>query len=143
MKLKNIVSLIAVVSMVGVGCKKSFVDINQNPNAVTEDKITSELIIPNALENSGSATAIQGLFQRWMGYHSNSGSFSLVEEEVTYNITTSFGSVGTFWNAYFNTLYDFRVIETKAPTEGFPFYAGIAKTMKARLYQDLVDIYGN
>ncbi len=143
MSIRKIALAGCLLGAVSMGCKKSFLDINQNPNSVTEEKITSELITPNALENSGTATAVQGLFQRWMGYQSNSGSFSLVEEEVTYNITTSFGSVGAFWNAYYNTLYDFRVVETKAPAEGLPFYAGIAKTMKARLFQDLVDIYGN
>ena len=127
----------------GSSCKKGFYDINDNPNQVTEDKITSELILPSALHLSGATIQNYGFLNRWMGYWSNSGSFAPVEEEVTYNITTSFGSIGGIWNSYYNALFDLYNVEQKATVEGIPFYAAIAKVMKAKMFQDLVDQFGN
>lgn len=123
-------------------CKKTF-DINQNPNEVTEDKITSELILPSALHLSGNTIRQYAFLNRWMGYWSNNATFSLVEEEVTYNLTTTFASFSNIWNSYYDALFDLTTIEQKAPAEGVEFYAGIAKTIKAKLFQDLVDNFGN
>lgn len=124
-----------------VGCKKGHLDINQNPNEITVNSITSELILPFALHNAGFQATGFGWLNHWMGYWSPSGSFAANTEESTYNITGGFRQ-GT-WNAYYNMLYDFHTIETKAPGEGIPFYAGIAKVIKARYFQDLVDMFGN
>ena len=134
---------IALLIIVCSSCKKSFFDINQNPNQVTEDKIISELILPSALHSSGNTIRMYAFLNRWMGYWSNNATFSLVEEEVTYNLTTSFASFGNIWNSYYDALFDLNTIEKKAPAEGEDFYAGIAKVMKARLFQDLVDQFGN
>ena len=128
------------------GCKKSFYDINQNPNEITEGSITSTLILPAALEQSGYWDA-QGngvgydWLNKWMGYWSSSGSFAPVQEESTYNITSNF--LTARWAATYNWLNDFHVIEQKAMAEGNDFYAAIAKVMKAKGFQDLVDLYGN
>src|SRR5688572_27394927 len=111
------------------GCKKSFFDINQNPNQVTEDKIISELILPSALHSSGNTIRMYAFLNRWMGYWSNNATFSLVEEEVTYNLTTSFPASGNIGNSYYDALFDFNTIEQKAPAEEMDFYAGIAKVM--------------
>jgi hypothetical protein len=124
-------------------CKKGFFDINQNPNQVTEDKLTSELILPSSLHLSGAATANFRFLNRWMGYWSYNPTFNLDPEEVTYNVTTTFPEFVAMWNGYYDALFDLHTIEEKALDENVPFYAGIAKVMKARLFQDLVDAFGN
>lgn len=126
-----------------ISCKKGFLDINQNPNQVTEDKITSELILPSALHASGSTIRMYEVLNKWMGYWSSNATFSLVEEEVTYNLTTSFPTFGNIWNSYYDALFDLNTIQQKAPAEGIDYYAAIAGVMKARLFQDLVDEFGN
>ena len=132
---------IAGLFIIAAGCKKSFYDINDNPNAVTEEKVTSELVLPYALHNAGEMSIYYGWLNNWMGYWSNSGSFAPNSEETTYNITGSFSE--TNWSFIYNMLYDFHVVEQKAPGEGKHFYAGIAKVIKAKFFQDLVDLYGN
>lgn len=141
-KLK-ILSAILVSAFLTLGCKKSFFDINQNPNQVTEDKMTSELILPSALHASGSATSNFRYLNRWMGYWSYNPTFNLDPQEVTYNVSTTFSEFGAMWNAYYDALFDFHNVEKKAVSENLPFYAGIAKVMKVRLFQDLVDAFGN
>ena len=128
------------------GCKKDFYDINDNPNDITASSITSDLILPAALHNAGAGDAGgngvgYNWLNKWMGYWSSSGSFAPTQEESTYNITGNFQQ--TRWNVIYNNLNDFYIIEQKAPAEEKDFYAGIAKTMKAKYFQDLVDLFGN
>ncbi|HEX8331975.1 MAG TPA: SusD/RagB family nutrient-binding outer membrane lipoprotein [Segetibacter sp.] len=135
------IPITAVIILSTLGCKKGHLDINKNPNAIVTSDITSSLILPFALHNAGAqVTGFQWL-NNWMGYWSPSGSFAPNTEESTYNITGNFGQAR--WDNTYNMLYDFHTVEQKAPQEGFPFYAGIAKVMKARYFQDLVDIFGD
>ncbi len=125
-----------------LGCKKDFFDINQNPNTVTESNITAELILPNALHNVGVQTVLgYGWLNNWMGYWSPSGSYSPNTEESTYNITGGFGEGK--WDGIYNTLFDLHTVEAKAQTSDQPLYRGIAMIMKAHLFQNLVDMFGN
>ncbi len=128
------------------GCKKDIYDINKNPNDITATNITSDLILPAALHNAGAGDAAGNSvgydwLYKWMGYWSNSGSFAATQEETTYNITSSF--LATRWAVLYNNLNDFFIIEQKGIAEGKDFYAGIAKVMKAKYFQDVVDLYGN
>lgn len=125
-----------------LSCKKEFFDINQNPNTVTESNITAELILPNALHNVGVQTALgYGWLSNWMGYWSPSGSYSPNTEESTYNITGGFGEAK--WDGIYNTLFDLETVEIKAQASNQPFYRSIAMIMKAHLFQNLVDMFGN
>lgn len=153
---KTINKLILLLLMLSTGmmaCKKQL-DINQNPNAVTESNITAELILPNALQAVGAQTAVgnrtadddayaagYGWLANWMGHFSPSGSYNPSTEESTYNITNTFQE--TRWPGIYNTLFDLDNVEKKAAGSGLSFYRGIAIIMKAHLFQFLVDMYGN
>ncbi len=123
------------------GCKREL-DINKNPNTVTESNITPALILPNALHNVGSQTSLgYGWLSNWIGHWSPSGSYNPNTEESTYNITSSFQE--TKWANVYNALFDLDVIQEKAKANGEGFYTAIAMIMKAHLFQNLVDLYGN
>jgi hypothetical protein len=145
MKMKRItykLLLIASVLTVGLmGCKREL-DINRNPNTVTESNITPALILPNALHNVGVQTALgYGWLANWIGYWSPSGSYNPNTEESTYNITSSFQEGK--WAAIYNALFDLHIVETKAAANNEVFYRAVAMIMKAHLFQNLVDLYGN
>lgn len=124
-----------------VGCKKEL-DINDNPNQATESTATPELILPNALHGVGVQTALgYGWLSNWMGYWSASGSFNPSTEESSYNITNTFQD--TKWAGIYNVLFDLHQVEQKSIASNEPFYRSIAMIMKAHLFQNLVDIYGN
>lgn len=123
------------------GCKKQL-DINKNPNAVTESNITADLIIPNALHGTGAQTALgYGWLANWVGYWSPSGSYNPNTEESTYNITSSFQE--TKWANVYNVLFDLDVAEKKARENGQSYIRAMAMVAKAHLFQNLVDLYGN
>jgi hypothetical protein len=117
-------------------------DINRNPNAVTESNINPELILPNALHGVGVQTAGgYGWLANWMGYWSPSGSYNPSTEESTYNITSSFQE--TKWAGIYNVLFDLHNVERRAEANNQGFYRSVAIIMKAHLFQNLVDLYGN
>jgi hypothetical protein len=125
------------------GCKKSYIDdINKNPNTVSGDAVTAELILPNALSNGAARITAYGWLNNWMGYWSPSGSFAPNTEESTYNITNTFNEGGN-WSANYNVLFDLALVERKAAAEGLDFYIACAKVVKSQLFQNLVDMYGN
>jgi hypothetical protein len=124
-----------------LSCKREL-DINRNPNTVTESNITPALILPNALHNVGVQTALgYGWLANWIGHWSPSGSYNPSTEESTYNITSSFQE--TKWPNIYNALFDLHVVETKAAANNETFFQSVAMIMKAHLFQNLVDLYGN
>ena len=142
MKALKIILFGALLIAGSAGCKKGFLDINKNPNNVTESSITPELILPNAMHGVGVQTALgYGFLNNWIGYWSPSGSFSPSTEESTYNITSTFGD-GKF-NGLYNVLFDLDNVEKRSVITKQPFYRAVAMVLKAHLYQNMVDIYGN
>ncbi len=139
---RYILLVILSLALFGTGCKKSYLDINQNPNNPTEGSITPDLILPLALHGTAArAGAGYSSLARWMGYWARGGDYGPNNEEETYNITTNFEAGG--WTGWYNNLYDYDVMEKKANSSGQKFYEGIAKTMKTVGFMYLVDSYNN
>jgi hypothetical protein len=137
------VSILAV--SIGVllgGCKKSFLDINQNPNGPTESSITPDLALaPTLTAAAGRNASSYDFCHRWMGAWSASGSFSRATVEMSYNITNDFGSA--VWNGVYYTVSQLKSIEKKAAELDWKFYQGISIIMQAHEVGVLVDFYGN
>lgn len=129
--------------IVGTGCKKSFLDVNDDPNRVTDKNITPELLFPAAAHGVGARLA-SGNFtflNNWMGYMSASGDFSIQQDETTYNIDFSFADV--LWQNHYSVLFDLYLTKQKAQAIGDSVLAGASMILSARLFQDLVDMYGS
>ena len=132
----------AVMLFIAGGCKKDFLDINQNPNSPTEASITPNLILPRVEHAVAERAAISYDWAgRWMGYWARSGTYGPSTEEESYNITTTF-EAGQ-WSGWYGILYDVNVMEKKAAASGQDFYEGIAKTLKSIGFMYLVDMYNN
>ena len=139
----NLVSIGLVLSLVA-GCKKGYLDVNSNPNSAINT--TPELVLPQALTTTAAQQSAVGsvntVVSCWMGYWAQSGSYaSSTTDAASYFQNTGFAN-GTWTNLYHN-LTDYNYIEQTAVAENKPFYAGAAKIMKALVFQQLVDRYGN
>jgi Starch-binding associating with outer membrane len=130
-------------SLFFTGCKDSYLDINDDPNRVTGSSITPGLIFPAAATGVGNriASGNYRFINNWIGYWAASGSFAVDQTETTYNITNTFGD-GIWANTYDN-LADLAQIKDKALATGDSVYAGASIILASRLYQDLVDVFGN
>jgi hypothetical protein len=140
---RRICGAVLALIIIGTGCKKTYLDVNDDPNRVTDENITPELIFPAAAHGVGARLA-SGNFtflQNWMGYMSASGDFSIQQDETTYNIDFSFGDV--LWQNHYNVLFDLYLTKQKAASIGDSVLAGASMILSARLFQDLVDMYGS
>lgn len=139
-KTYKIFLIVFAVSSMLVGCD---LDINDDPNRVTEKTVNGELIFPAAAHETGQRIA-SGNFtflNNWLGYWSASGTFAIDQTETTYNITPSFGN--TLWLNHYNTLFDLDQARVKSLASGDKVLAGASMILAARLWQDLVDIFGD
>ena len=146
--MKKIIYILGLLLIVTAGCKKSFFDINTNPNAPTEESITSQLILPRALQATASRMATSYDYAaHWMGYWARSGSYGPSAEQESYNLTTTFQSdefgSSTSSTGWYDILTDVNLMETKSVAAGEPFYTATAKVIKAIGFMYLVDQYNN
>jgi hypothetical protein len=140
---RRICGAVLAVIVACTGCKKTFLDVNEDPNRVTDQNITAELIFPQAAAGVGSrlASGNLGFLQNWMGYMSASGDFAIQQDETSYNVDFSFGDA--LWQNNYSVLFDLYLTKQKALAVNDSVLAGAAMILSARLFQDLVDIYGN
>jgi len=133
--------LSALIVIVGAGCKKSFFDINSNPNSATNT--TPELVLPQALATSVSYQITGYTFvNEWMGYWCPSGSYAISASDLaSYRQTTDFGN--GLWVNFYHNLEDYDYIEKAAIAQKKTFYQGAAIVMKAYMFQQLVDMFNN
>jgi hypothetical protein len=143
--LKNLKGLLlfAAASSLLASCNKDFLDINDNPNDPTDINITPELIFVAGAQGVAQRQA-SGNFRfvnEWVGYLSAAGDFAIVQDETTYNIDFSFSD--PIWANHYNVLFDLHQAKTKAIAKGDSVLAGASMVLSVKLWQELVDIFGN
>jgi len=131
------------VIIVSTSCKKSYLDINEDPNRSTDKNIRAELLFPQAAHGVGDrlASANFRFLNSWLGYFAQPGDYSIIQDETSYNIDFTFGDV--LWQNHYDALFDLYLTKTKALQVQDSVLAGCSMILSARLFQDLVDIYGN
>jgi len=138
---KNIFLLLIAVLLTASSCNK-FLDVNDDPNRVTDKNVTPNLIFTQAENAVGYRQAARFIFlNNWMGYWSRSGTFIVEQEETTYKISSTFPEAN--WNYTYNTLFDLYLTKTKALAVGDSVLAGSAMVLSAKLWQEMVDQFGN
>ena len=138
---KYIIILVTIASL--FGCKKGYLDINENPNQPGDGLIsTPDLILPRALHATAARHgAGYNVLANWTGQWSRGGDFGPNAEVEAYQLDATFSN-GT-WNAIYDNANDYEVMENKAKALNQNFYSGIAKTMKVICFYELVDLFNN
>lgn len=141
------------------GCKKSYFDINDNPNNPTDANVSADLLAPGALATSGNistgATYIRlqtgvapfpttttrfSMLGRWLGIWSPGTNFA-ASDESKYLAATNTSTAD--WRNRYDNINDYQTMQKKADGTGQTFYSGIARIMKAWNFHQLVDLYNN
>jgi SusD/RagB-like outer membrane lipoprotein len=140
---KRILLIAMAFGVLSMGCRKNFLNDNSNPNQVTDNNITAELIFPQAENAVGvrQSSSDFGFIFRWIGYLAQNGSFAPQQNELTYNIDFTFGNA-LFVDQY-GVLFDLHQAENKALVSGDTALAGASIVLEAKLFQELVDLYGD
>jgi len=138
--MKKLTIILFTATLIISSCKKSYIDVNQNPNQPTQ--VTPNVVSSSALVGTAAniGTDYLGL-ARWMGYLSRSGNYVPDVQTETYNITNDYTDAE--WTSLYLNLNNYNYIENVAKEQNLPFYIGVAKAMKAYDFSILVDMYNN
>jgi hypothetical protein len=138
MKFK-LLSFVALTALLTAGCKKSFLDVNTNPNALPT--ATPSFVLTNAL-NTSTSNLINAneTGSYWSGQWTQSSSYILSTTTFSYQFTD--GDFN-YWDGIYDNLQDYQYVIDNADANDQPYFKGPAKVMKAYMYQALVDMYGN
>ncbi|MFM9910976.1 MAG: hypothetical protein ACKVOW_16675 [Chitinophagaceae bacterium] len=81
------------ITTIASSCKKSWFDINRNPNSAVETNITPDLVAPQALLNTANrASTSFGYLGNWLGFWCPAANYAPNVDEQSYNINTQFGA---------------------------------------------------
>jgi hypothetical protein len=132
-------SLFACAALLLTGCKK-WVDVNYNPQQLTEASASPDITLADVLVNQASAFSFgsDGYLYFWLGYYAYPFT-QPGDVEPSYNITP----VADVDGQQGLTIRTLRFIDAKATSTGQTLYAGIAKVMKAKAFAEDVDKYNN
>ena len=138
MKLKSFFILVFV-ALVGSACKESFFDINTNPNSLPT--ASPSYVFTNAL-NTTSTNMIgpNETGSYWSGQWTQGNGYIISTTLFAYNFTN--GDFN-YWDGYYDNLQDYEFVIKNADSYNQKYLKGPAKIMKAMLFQQLVDMYGN
>lgn len=142
--INNSILCLLVLVVVLAGCRKEYLDVNDDPNRVTDETVTPQLIFTQAEVAVGNreASGDFGFLDNWMGYFAPNGDFAPSQIEQTYNIDFSFGDA--LWQNHYNVLFDLHQVKVKSMVEGGDsVLAAAAMILSAKLWQELVDLYGD
>ncbi|MEP6465091.1 MAG: SusD/RagB family nutrient-binding outer membrane lipoprotein [Parafilimonas sp.] len=134
------------------GCSKNFLDVNDDPNRVTDNNVTAELIFPAAevavgdlaVGSNAAGAGLKSPLQfsyNWIGYMAGNGGFAREYTETSYNIDFTFGD--PLWQNYYNALFDLHQAKIKALATGDTALAGASLVLSAKLFQEVADTYGD
>ncbi|PZX48934.1 SusD/RagB family nutrient-binding outer membrane lipoprotein [Algoriphagus chordae] len=139
--MKNILRIFILASFISLTSCESFLGDNVNPNSATS--ATPELVLPNALTNTGNLLLSYHASAMWInGYTVNAGGYGGWGATVTYNMTTT--SYNGLWASTYDDLINYQYIEeTTAEDPSLAYFNAVAKTMKAFDYAMLVDVFGD
>lgn len=134
--------LVVAFSLFGSSCS-DYLDVNIDPDAVQdapiEQLLTSTTVSIGFFAGSDLHRYSSLLAQQFSGQ--GQGATTQTQEYDRYNIQGS--DLNNVWNfAYATILSDLELVVQKAATENSPHYAGVAKVLKAYMYQLMVDAWG-
>lgn len=142
-KFKYIYITLAALVLTSSSCEK-FYDINKDPDAIVEAPLST--ILTSATVNVGyfSGSDLNRfstlIMQQYSGQ--STGTLNQTQEYDKYLITGNDAN-NLFSSSYATILNDLETIITRATAEGSPNYSGVAKLLKAYMYQNLVDAFGD
>ncbi len=138
MKIKSLY-ILGLAAVLGTGCKKSFLDVNTNPNSLPT--ATPAFVIANALNVTGTnMVGPNEIGEYWSGHWTQSNGYILSTTIFAYNFTN--GDFN-YWDGFYDNLQDYQYVISGADAAGQSYLKGPAKVMKAFVFQHLVDMYGN
>ena len=120
------------------GCSKKYLDINTNPNSLTAS--TPEYVFTSGANRTAAVIGPNETGEYWSGHWTQSTTYAYSATTFSYQFNnTNFN----YWDTWYDILYDFQYVIENADAKLMPFFKGPAKIMKAYIFHQIVDLYGN
>ena len=120
------------------GCKKTWLDINTNPNSLPTPR--PDYVFTGAVNRAAATLDPNELGSYWSAQWTQSNTYIISSSQFAYNFNnTNFN----YWDGWFDILQDFQYVLNNADKNNMPSLKGPSKVMKAFIFQQLVDLYGN
>lgn len=124
--------------MMFAGCSKDYLNINTNPNSLTSS--TPDVVFTSGLNRTAAILSPNETGEYWSGHWTQSSTYIYDPARFSYNFNnTNFN----FWDTWYDVAQDFQYVIDGADATGLPAFKGPAKVMKALIFQQIVDVYGN
>ncbi|MBR2649543.1 MAG: SusD/RagB family nutrient-binding outer membrane lipoprotein [Sediminibacterium sp.] len=144
MKKNNII--LSALFLVGLSSCQKYLDINKDPDRISESDAPIVQLLTNVTVNTGFAAGSDLnrypaiIMQQFSGQ--TTGGESQTQQYEKYLIQSA--DVNNLWSTFYaTTLNDIEVIIRQANTQNLPYYRGVAKLLKAYNYHQLVDAFGD
>jgi Starch-binding associating with outer membrane len=133
-----------VLALLAMSCD-SYLDINTNPNNPTvtnPDYVLSGALVETARIKSQELNTLSCYLG---GYFASSGTYSQSgDQRRTYGLTTNNGLVIAQWATFYANAANYNFVESQVKSlADYDNYIAVCKIMKAYVFQNLVDMYGN
>jgi hypothetical protein len=139
MKLKNILSLLLLGMVIMTSCKKSWLDINTNPNQLPSSS-PDYLFTAAANRTAAASRDPHELGSYWSGQWTYSNTYIISTTIFSYQFNnTNFN----YWDSWYDIMQDLQAALQNADAFGQPYMKGPARLMKAYVMQQVVDCYGD
>ncbi len=127
-----VVALVLIVS----GCEDRLTELNQNPNGVPPSEGNVNLLMPSVL----GPTASRYLD---LGVNDMAGAMQHTQKSGWAGGHNYYGWNSIDWEGYYDILRTNELLIQKARDNGFPFHEGVGLTMKAFIYGQIADYWGD
>lgn len=138
MRLNRLLIIIVIAGSVLSGCKKTWLNINTNPNQLPTS--TPDFVFTAAVNRTAAILDPNELGSYWSGQWTQSSTYIISNTIFAYQFNnTNFN----YWDTWYDVLNDFQFVINNADEKGQSFMKGPARVFKAFIMQQVVDVYGN
>lgn len=118
------------------GCKKSWLDVNTNPNQLTSS--TPDFVFTSGVNRTVSFLSPNEQGEYFAGHWTQSNTYIISAPRFQYQINN-----GDFnwWDTWYDIMEDFQYVIDNSSSQ--PFFKGPARIMKSYIMQQVVDVYGD
>src|SRR4249920_289890 len=132
MKMTKFIILIIAAGMLVTGCKKTYLDVNNNPNSLIGS--TPDFIFTSGVARAASIISPNETGEYWSGHWTQSSTYIYSSTTFSYTFNnTNFN----FWDTWYDVVQDFQYVINNADATGIPAFKGPAKVMKAYIFQQI------
>lgn len=131
---KTMIALLAI--FVISACDDTLTEINVNPNGIDPSSANPNLLMPAVL-----APAAQDYLQ--LGFENMAGAVQHTQKDGWYSAHNHYDWSASDWDGWYGMLRTNDLMEERAVELEYPFFEGVALTMKSFIYGNITDIWGD